>query len=187
MLEAIPAATAGIKLHIAASASSLANYAEMPGMPLNVIEAKAGALAKLGRMDEWIYVRDPNGHQGYVAAWYVQISSSPVIPTPAPVPPATPPASPTPPVPSTPPPASVPKRLQVIVARSVGTAGLSVRQQPSRGAEKINNEKAGTRLTVIEPPETALPKIGMAGQWLAVKATNNQRGYVMAQYVQLKT
>ena len=47
-------------------------------------------------------------------------------------------------------------------------------------------EKAGTRLTVIEPSSTALPKIGKAGQWLAVKATNNQRGYVMAQYVLLK-
>ncbi len=74
----------------------------------------------------------------------------------------------------------------MVVVQSVGTAGLAVRQQPSLGAEKVHDEKAGARLTVIEPAATALPKIGQVGQWLAVKATNNQRGYVMAQYVQLR-
>ena len=76
--------------------------------------------------------------------------------------------------------------MQVVVVQTVGKAGLSVRAQPSLGAEKVNIENGGARLTVIEPPSTALPKIGQLGQWLAVKATNNQRGYVMAQYVQLK-
>ncbi len=190
VLDVVPTATAGIKLHTAASASSLANYAEMPGMLLNVIEEKAGALAKLGKTDQWIYVRDPNGHQGWVAAWYVQVSSSPapstpVPSTPEPVPPSTPPAPSTPSTPSPTPPGE-PQRMQVVVIRSVGAVGLSVREQPSRGAAKVNNEKAGNRLTVIEPPATALPKIGKAGVWLAVKATNNRRGYVMAQYVQLK-
>jgi len=191
VLQVIPTATAGIKLHNAASADSLAAYAEMPGVPLSVIEEKAGALTKLGQMNQWIYVRDPNGHSGYVAAWFVQTSAMPA-PAPAPTPPA-PPAPSTPPAPSippapttTPPPPGEPQRMQVLVLRSVGAAGLSVREQPSPGAAKVNNEKAGARLTVIEPADTALPKIGKAGQWLAVKATNNRRGYVMAQYVQLK-
>ncbi len=76
--------------------------------------------------------------------------------------------------------------MQVVVIQSVGAAGLAVRQFPSPGANKVNDEVAGARLTVIEPESSALPKIGQAGQWLAVKATNNQRGYVMAQYVQLR-
>jgi hypothetical protein len=76
--------------------------------------------------------------------------------------------------------------MQVVVIQSVGARGLAVRNQPTPGAAKVNDEKAGARLTVIEPPDTALPKIGQVGKWLAVKATNNQRGYVMAQYVQLK-
>ncbi len=75
--------------------------------------------------------------------------------------------------------------MQVAVVSSVGAVGLAVRQQPSLGSSKVNNEKAGARLTVVEPAETALPKIGQAGQWLAVKATNNKRGYVAAQYVKL--
>ncbi len=71
-----------------------------------------------------------------------------------------------------------------MVLRSVGPGGVAVRAQPSPGADKVNTEKAGATLTVIEPQSTAMPKIGQAGQWLAVKATNNQRGYIMAQYVQ---
>ncbi len=196
VVEVLATATAGIKLHTAPSADSGADFAEMPGVPLSVIEDKAGALAKLGQSNQWIYVRDPNGEQGFVAAWYVQAVSVPVsepvpaptVPSiPAPSTPSTP--SPVPSVPSTPttmPPAGGPQRIQVVVTQSVGPAGLAVRQFPSPGADKVNDEAAGARLTVIEPQSTALPKIGQAGQWLAVKATNNQRGYVMAQYVQLR-
>ena len=184
VVQPLPTATAGIKLRTAPSPDALANYAEMPGMLLSVIEDTAGALTKLGQMNQWIYVRDPNGHQGWVAAWYVQVASAPApvpAPTPAPVPapvPSTPPAPPTPP-------ASEPRRMQVAVLDSVGKWGLAVRLQPSLGSDKVNNEKAGARLTVVEPPEIALAKIGAAGQWLAIKATNNKRGYVMAQYVRL--
>ncbi len=196
VVQVLASATAGIKLHTAASADSTANYAEMPGVPLSVIEDKAGAMAKLGQSNQWIYVRDPNGEQGFVAAWYVQAVSVPA-PAPAPVPVSTPsspvpstpaPTSSVPPAPSTSttPPAGAPQRFQVVVIQSVGPGGLAVRQFPSLGANKVNDEVAGARLTVIEPQSSALPKIGQAGQWLAVKATNNQRGYVMAEYVQLR-
>lgn len=179
VIQPIPAATAGIKLHTAPSAESLANYAEMPSMLLNVIEDKSAALAKIGHQNEWIYVRDPNGHEGWVSGWYVQVSSAAPVPVPTPEP------SPNPPTPPATPPASEPRRMQVVVLSSVGTAGLSVREQPSIGASKVNIERAGARLTVVEPPDSALAKIGKGGQWLAIKATNNKRGYVMAQYVKL--
>ncbi len=182
-IQPLPTATAGIKLHTQPTPDSTANYAEMPSYQLQVIEDKTGALAKIGQNNQWIYVRDPSGHQGYVAAWFVQQSSA-ATPSPAPAPTPAPAPAPTP-APSTPPPASVPDRFQVVVVNSVGLGGLAVRQQPSQGASKVNTEKAGARLTVIEPGSTAMPKIGVAGQWLAVKATNNQRGYVMAQYVKL--
>lgn len=188
VIQVVATATAGIKLHTQASADSNANYAEMPGVPLTVIEDKAGAMTKIGQNGRWINVRDPQGHQGYVAAWLVQQSVT-TTPAPAPQPAPTPPSTPTPapdPGPETPPPSGEPQRLQVTVLNSVGKSGLTVRQQPSPGGSAVNIEKAGARLTVIEPASTATPKIGKAGQWLAVKATNNQRGYVMAQYVQLK-
>ena len=79
-------------------------------------------------------------------------------------------------------------RYDRILSRSTRNwTGVRMSCAPNNsGAAKVNDEKAGARLTVIEPPSTALPKIGQVGKWLAVKATNNRRGYVMAQYVQLK-
>jgi hypothetical protein len=195
VIQVVAAATAGIKLHTQASQDSISNYAEMPGVPLNVIEANAGALTKIGQNGQWIYIQDPQGHQGFVAAWLVQQSgtATPATPTPSTPTPSTPtPSTPTPPAPTpdptseTPPPTGEPQRLQVTVINSVGSSGLIVRQQPSPGGSAVNVEKAGARLTVIEPADTAMPKIGKAGQWVAVKASNNQRGYVMAQYIKLK-
>jgi hypothetical protein len=156
-----------------------------------VIEDKTGALAKIGQNGQWIHIQDPNGHQGYVAGWYVEKSTAtPPSPTPEPAPAPTPAPSPTPPTPTptpdSPPPASGPERIQVVVLNSVGASGLTVRQQPSPGGTRVNIEKAGARLTVIEPADTAIPKIGVTGKWVAVKATNNQRGYVMAQYIMLR-
>jgi hypothetical protein len=159
--------TAGLRLRPKPSMDEPAIYAEMPGVRLRVIEDAAGALAKIGKVGEWVRVRDPNGHHGYVAAWYVE-----VVPTEAP--PATP----------VPPPASEPRKFQVAVVKTVGRLGLAVRASPSRGAAKIHVEKGGARLTVLEPASTGMPKIGKAGQWLAIKATNNKPGYVDAQYVE---
>jgi hypothetical protein len=183
VLQVVATATAGLRLHIQASQDSPANFAEMPGTQLQVIEDKASALSKLGQNNQWIYVRDPGGNQGYVAAWFVEKAAAPT-PAPSPTPAPTPP-TPTPPTPT--PPASAPQRFQVIVLPSVGAAGLLVRQQPSQGSAVVNKEKAGAKLTVIEPSNSAMPKIGVAGQWIAVKATNNKTGYVMAQYVQVRS
>ena len=160
--------TAGLRLRPQPTTAVAAVYAEMPGVRLNVIEDKTEALAKVGKQGEWIRVRDPNGHQGYVAAWLVE-----VVPSAAPAPP------------QIPPPASEPKKFQVRVKRSVGRLGLAVREAPSRGAAKVNVEKAGNTLTVLEPASTGLTKIGVEGQWLSIKATNNKRGYVAAQYIEL--
>ncbi len=182
-VRAIASATAGLRLHPQPSLSSPANYAEMPGVPLQVIEDQAGALAKIGQQNQWINIRDPNGHTGYVAAWFVE-----QVPSSAPAP-STPPPTPAPaPAPEPQPvPPGEPERFQVVVRKSVGPGGLIVRAQPSKVASRVNVEKAGARLTVLEPASTGLPKIGAAGQWLSVKATNNRTGYVAAQYVQLRS
>jgi hypothetical protein len=160
---------AGLRLHPEPSEDAKATYAEMPGVRLNVIESKAAALAKIGRQGQWLYIRDPNGHQGYVGAWYVE-----QVPAGAPVATAIPPQ------------ASEPKPFRVVVLDSVGPLGIVVRATASREAGKVDVEQAGTVLTVTEPASTGLPKLGVEGEWLAVKASNNQRAFVAAQYVQLK-
>jgi len=184
-------ATAGLRLHIQPSSDSTANAAEMPGTQLHVIEDKTGALAKIGETDQWLYVVDPSGNQGYVAAWYVQQVQSPApasTSTPAPVPastPSTPSPSTTPSTPSASPqpPASQPQRLTLRVSDAVGQGGLRLRAFPSEGGLLVGVEQAGTLLTVIEPSDSALAKVGAANQWINVRDPNGLRGYAMASSV----
>jgi hypothetical protein len=61
-----------------------------------------------------------------------------------------------------------------------------VRAAPSRESAKVNVEQAGALLTVTEPASTGLPKIGVEGEWLAIKSSNNQDAFIAGQHVQLK-
>ncbi|MFN2119055.1 MAG: hypothetical protein ACK2T0_01515 [Anaerolineales bacterium] len=160
---------AGLRLHPQPSEDAQATYAEMPGVRLNVIEPKAAAIAKIGRKGQWLYIRDPSGHQGYVGAWYVE-----QVPDGAPAPTLIPP------------PASEPKRFQVLVLDNVGPLGIVARAAPSRESAKVNVEHAGALLTVTEAASTGLPKIGVEGEWLAIRTSNKHKGFVPGQYVQLK-
>ncbi len=44
-----------------------------PGTKLAVLEAVKNAKQKVGQPNKWIYVREPNGQRGYVAAEYVKL------------------------------------------------------------------------------------------------------------------
>jgi hypothetical protein len=66
--------------------------------------------------------------------------------------------------------------LKLIVV--VKSAGAKVFKTASSKSEVLSREKGNAKLAVVEPAEPALPKIGMAGKWLSVKATNGQRGFV---------
>jgi hypothetical protein len=99
-----------------------------------------------------------------------QPTPPPSDPEPAPAPtPGTPstPNEPTPSAPATP-------KFQVIVranATKVYSSTLST-------ATVIATEKAGAKLTVVEPIENAKAKIGVKGKRINIKASNNKRGYV---------
>ncbi len=69
------------------------------------------------------------------------------------------------------------------VIDAVGSNGLRLRAFPSIAGRLVAIEKGGTFLTVIEPPNSALAKVGVANQWINVRDPNGQRGYVMASYV----
>jgi hypothetical protein len=115
----------------------------------------------------------------------VPVSESPVS---TPELPSTTPTPSTPGAPSAP--AKPPKdekadKLTVKVSNAVGTSGLRLRKSASKGGALIKILPAGTRLTVIESAQKAKAKIGKPNQWLHVRAPNNQRGYVAAEYVVL--
>ena len=218
-VQALATVTAGLRLHTQPSSDSPANYAEMPGVPLQVIEDQTGALAKIGVTNQWINVADPSGHQGYVAAWYLQqvpgtspaststtssssTSSSPSTPSTSTSSTST--TSSTPSTSSSPSttststsstpttsttsssshsPASQPQRLILKVIDAVGPNGLRLRAFPSMAGTLVGIEKSGAFLTAIEPPNSALAKVGIANQWINVRDPNGLRGYVMASYV----
>ncbi len=46
------------------------------------------------------------------------------------------------------------------------------------GSQIVSVEKANARLTIVESPDAAKAKIGVKGQRINVKASNNKRGYI---------
>jgi uncharacterized protein YgiM (DUF1202 family) len=66
---------------------------------------------------------------------------------------------------------------------SVGGNGLRVRSQPSLAGTLVTTVKAGRQLTVLEPAETARPKVGQQNQWLKVRTTDGREGYAAAWYL----
>jgi SH3-like domain-containing protein len=142
------------------------------GTELICLEPKATAKTKLGGNNQWINVQDPNGDQGYVAAWYVtetkgQLASS---------------AAPT--VTSTSSTARAAMKLPPGALAFVPTEELSFRTQPVIAPETVIRRVPVTETLVsIEPANQAIPKVGVTGQWLRVRDASNKEGYVAAWYV----
>jgi len=206
----IPVSVAsGLRLRSAPTTASDTVAVEPPGADLRVLEPVDVALPKIGVYDQWIKVRDAQGHEGYVAAWYVETGAtvSPVenggetesVPEPEAGPEPVPEAQPEMSEPSTnevePEPVPVPEpeseseeveALTIYVLQSVGEAGLRLRQTDSMGGALVSIEKAGAALTVLEPANQARAKIGAAGKWIHVSDPDRLQGYVAANYVELQ-
>ncbi|MFN3742613.1 MAG: C39 family peptidase [Anaerolineales bacterium] len=174
-----PQAVAGLRLRSAPSLTSETLSIEAAGSLLEVVEPEAEAKPKIGQQGQWLNVRNAKNMQGYVAAWFVEWVGEGTAPVPGPQPEPAPFPSPEPPPPS------APTEIKMFVrVKNLAAAGLRLREKPSYAGTVLNIEKAGARLRVLEPPESARKKIGKAGEWLEVKGTNNRRGFVMALYVE---
>jgi hypothetical protein len=145
----------------------------------NLLIVENDGANKIGAINQWIRVRDDKGHEGYAAAWYLEKAPpvSPPIPmgeteggvSTEPVP------APTPEAPiSTPAPPSEPEKLIV----RVKSEGAKVYKTASKSGGVVSTEKSGARLVVVEAADRATAKIGVAGKWINVKATNGKRGYI---------
>ncbi len=149
---------------------------------LTVLEDADAARAKIGVNGAWVHVKDGAQHKGYVAAWLVVLSLD-SAPTPEPEPEPEPEPTPTPePEPE---PEPSPSTLSVIVFPSLGRNGLRMRSKPSLGGALVSVLTGGTKLTVLDDPTFAIPKVGVVNQWLHVLAPNGKEGYVAAWYVKL--
>lgn len=197
----------GLNVRSSVDTSSMANVVEVVPAGTQLALLEADGASRVGAVNQWVRVRTPSGSEGFAAGWYLEPVPEPVpAPGPEPVPVSEPPVStpvpetpglpsvpagpdPTPSPPSTPvePPVEEPKddKFYVQVSSAVGTSGLRLRKTASKGGALITILKAGTRLTVLEPVRKAKAKIGKSNQWLYVRTSNNQRGYVGAEYVVL--
>lgn len=142
------------------------------GTTLISLEPKATAKAKLGVNGQWVQVQDPDGDQGYVAAWYVtdvQGQAAPAATTPT----------------ILPAPASAPAvNLPPGALAFYPTEQVSLRSQPIIAPETVIRLVPVTeQLFSIEPASQVIPKVGINGQWLRVKDSSNREGYVAAWYV----
>jgi len=137
--------------------------------------------AKIGGVNQWVRVRDAQGHEGFAAAWYLEKSqtASPVVET-VPAPTSTQEA----PVP-TPKPKPAPSQLIVVVASRVGKCGAKVYETESVRSHIVSTEKVRAKLFVIEDAGKAKKKIGKAGKWLNVQTVEGKRGFVNAELVGL--
>ncbi|MBN1452356.1 MAG: SH3 domain-containing protein [Anaerolineales bacterium] len=189
---------AGLRLRTAPTTASDTVAIEPPGALLRIVEPVSVALPKIGVYDQWLKVRDGQGREGYVAAWYVEAgptvegTQEPPIAEPAPTSTPEPTPEPTPPVPVPTEPVSENEgepehaALTVYVSQSVGEAGLRLRKTASLGGALVAIEKAGAALTVLEPADKARAKVGKQGKWIHVSDPERLQGYVAADYVELK-
>jgi len=140
------------------------------GTELICLEAKISAKAKVGVNGQWINVQDSNGDQGFVAAWYVSetkgspASSSSSAPTPAPT-------------------TSTTTKLQPGALAFLPLVELSLRTAPNTTATLLRRVPPTETLIGLEPANIAIPKVGVTGQWLKVKDSMNQEGFVAAWFV----
>jgi hypothetical protein len=145
------------------------------GTELISLEPKAAAKAKIGANGQWINVQDPDGDQGYVAAWYVSETKG------------KPPSSAAGEMPasaSTVSATSTSNPLPVGAIALYPVEDLALRTQPVIAPETlIRLVHVTEQLICVEPAKQAIPKVGVTGQWLKVRDESNREGYVAAWYV----
>jgi hypothetical protein len=129
------------------------------GTQLAVLEADGDAEEKIGVLDQWLPVRDPEGVDGYTAAWYVTKA---------------------PPGQSEEFDAESGERMMV----KTSVDYLALRSQPEISEETlIKYLPFDADLLVLEPVEIAQRKVGSSGQWLQVRDVTEAEGYVAAWYL----
>jgi hypothetical protein len=155
------------------------------GTELISLEPKATAKAKIGVNGKWINVQDPEGTQGYVAAWYVaETKGQPAAPaTSAPASTSTTTTT-TKPASTTSAPAAPAKPLPAGAMAFVPTEELAFRSRPVIAPDSLIRRIPVTeQLVCLEPASFAINKVGVVGKWLKVRDQQNKEGFVAAWYV----
>jgi hypothetical protein len=131
-----------------------------PDDALQVLGNATSARAKLGEMGQWLNIKAPSGHVGYVAAWYAREARTTASPAP---PPGT-----------------------VSPLTLYPTVVLNLRADATTNSPKVGSAQFNRPVTVIsDDPEAARAKVGQQGQWLYIETEDKVRGWAAAWFLSL--
>jgi hypothetical protein len=174
--------TWGLNIRTSEDTSSKANIVTVVPAGALLTITEPGGVSKIGGINQWVRVRTANGKEGLAAAWYLErVPGAMTVPE---TESTTSPASEAPTSESTSSTESsttiesAPQTSRLVVR--VKKNGLRVYEASSGKGKVLSTEKTGAKLVVVEDASKAVAKIGTAGKWLNVKATNNKRGFVDA-------
>ncbi len=100
------------------------------GEVLQALEPQADVQSKVGRQGQWLYIRTPQGVEGYIAAWYTRIYEESGVTGP----------------------------VSYLVVHS--SAGLNVRPMPGTGQNPTWHVEDRTVLAALEDPDVVAEKVG---------------------------
>lgn len=143
-------------------------------LPLNAemrsLEPEANARAKIGVMYQWLKVRDADGTEGVVAAWYVEPAPGQATIG------ATAQTKRTPTI------LSADEEVPPLIIRA-SAENLALRNLPYIAPDTLRIRlPLDTEMIVLEDPEKAEEKVGRMGEWLRVRDLQGNEGYVAAWY-----
>lgn len=131
------------------------------GALLGALEPVEIAQAKVGQVNQWLWVRTDDKKEGYTAAWYLKLPEN------------APPPPPPPPV--------------IIAMVASGSEPLKLRGGPGTQHPILATMADGSTVIVLASEAEAQRKIGKQGEWLEVQTPGGQRGFAAAWYLKLES
>ncbi len=149
----------------------IADFTLLKRYPANTefkaLETDASANAKVGKQDQWLAIKAPDGTEGYTAAWLVAKTKNSNAPAPD-APPAVVP---------------IPKDAPVV---KTNVDALKLRSKPDNTPGTIlKMYPIGTELKVLESADEVKRKVGTMYEWLKVADVEGKQGVVAAWYVSI--
>ena len=142
------------------------------------LEKKVNAEAKLGQYGQWLHLQDPEGDQGYAAAWYLSGTRS----------------DETTPDTGTGNTGASTGTGASDLGSGVGTSGsqiyvtpttdgLALRAAPSLAGNLVKRLSFTAQLKVLDDAEESKRKLGVFNAWIKVQDITGQQGYAAAWYL----
>lgn len=148
---------------------------------LKSLESAETTKSKLGVNGQWLHAQDPEGVQGYTAAWYLSDKKgAPLSGSEA--------AGSTPTAVTGTTSATSTKPLPVGALSLIPTDNVAFRTSTAISPETLIRRIPITEKVIsLEPPANTIKKIGVMGEWINVRDETGRDGYVAAWYVKYES